>query len=93
MKFGNRIFRALQENDASDFELPDLKLDPDAEIPTPTNRQARWQIVCDPREGLEDEAPAALVAAEVRERRRARNTNGTFRGDDPSTPDVNEAWE
>ena len=26
-------------------------------------------------------------------RRRARNTDGTFRGDDPSTPDVNEAWE
>ena len=25
-------------------------------------------------------------------RRRARNSDGTFRGDDPSTPDVNEAW-
>ena len=25
--------------------------------------------------------------------RRARNADGTYRGDDPSTPDVNEAWE
>ena len=27
------------------------------------------------------------------ERKRARTTGGKFRGDDPSTPDVNEAWE
>jgi hypothetical protein len=26
-------------------------------------------------------------------RKRARTKGGTFRGDDPSTPDVNEAWE
>jgi len=26
-------------------------------------------------------------------RKRARNADGTYRGDDPSTPDVNEAWE
>tara|TARA_Y100000004_G_C8707191_1_gene324311 strand:- start:322 stop:546 length:225 start_codon:yes stop_codon:yes gene_type:complete len=24
---------------------------------------------------------------------RARNSDGTYKGDDPSTPDVNEAWE
>ena len=24
---------------------------------------------------------------------RARNKNGTLKADDPSTPDVNEAWE
>ena len=24
---------------------------------------------------------------------RARNEDGTYKGDDPSTPDVNEAWE
>jgi len=24
---------------------------------------------------------------------RARNADGTLKGDDPSTPDVNEAWE
>ena len=27
------------------------------------------------------------------ERVRARNSDGTLKGDDPSTPDVNEAWE
>ena len=27
------------------------------------------------------------------EPKRARNADGTYRGDDPSTPDVNEAWE
>ena len=26
-------------------------------------------------------------------RKRARSTGGKFRGDDPSTPDINEAWE
>lgn len=26
-------------------------------------------------------------------RKRARNANGTLKADDPSTPDVNEAWE
>ena len=30
---------------------------------------------------------------EEQQRRRARNADGTFKGDDPSTPDVNEAWE
>jgi len=26
-------------------------------------------------------------------RKRARTQTGKFRGDDPSTPDINEAWE
>ena len=26
-------------------------------------------------------------------KKRARNSDGTLKGDDPSTPDVNEAWE
>ena len=26
-------------------------------------------------------------------RKRARNKDGTYKGDDKSTPDVNEAWE
>ena len=26
-------------------------------------------------------------------RRRARKADGQFKGDDPSTPDLNEAWE
>ena len=28
-----------------------------------------------------------------RKRKRARKKDGTFRGDDKSTPNVNEAWE
>ena len=48
VKFGSCIFRALQENEARDFELPNLELDPDAEIPTPMNRQAHWLMVCNP---------------------------------------------
>ena len=48
VKFGSCIFRSLQENEARDFELPDLELDPDAEIATPENRQARWKMVCNP---------------------------------------------
>jgi hypothetical protein len=37
--------------------------------------------------------PRALSADEESPRKRARNADGTFKGDDPSTPDLNEAWE
>ncbi len=33
------------------------------------------------------------VQAEVKEVKRARNDKGQLQADDPSTPDVNEAWE
>ena len=33
------------------------------------------------------------VEAEVKEVKRARNEKGQLKGDDPSTPNVNEAWE
>jgi len=33
------------------------------------------------------------VEAEVKEIKRARNDKGQLVGDDPNTPDVNEAWE
>jgi len=36
------------------------------------------------------EKPAKKAPAK---RKRARNANGTLKSDDPSTPDVNEAWE
>jgi hypothetical protein len=36
---------------------------------------------------LETEKPKELPP-----RKRARNTDGTLKGDDPKTPDVNEAW-
>ena len=48
VKFGEFVYRALQENDVRDFELPDLKVSPDAEVATPTNRQARWVQVYTP---------------------------------------------
>jgi len=48
VKFGDYIYRALQENNARDFELPDLELNPNAEVATPANRQARWVEVYDP---------------------------------------------
>lgn len=37
--------------------------------------------------------PIEFVAALQPLRRRARNEDGTWRADDPSTPDVDEAWE
>lgn len=37
--------------------------------------------------------PAEFIAALQPMRRRARNEDGTWRADDPSTPDVDEAWE
>lgn len=56
VKFGNCIFRALQDNDFSQFMIPDTEFDADTEIPTPMNRQARWQMVCNPEfEQLTDE--------------------------------------
>ena len=36
---------------------------------------------------------AVEVEAEVKEIKRARNAKGQLKADDPSTPDVNEAWE
>ena len=40
---------------------------------------------------LRENAPKTRSGGETR--KRARNADGTFKGDDPSTPDVNEAWE
>ncbi len=36
---------------------------------------------------------STMTIEEENPRKRARNADGTYRGDDPSTPDVNEAWE
>jgi len=32
-------------------------------------------------------------AKAAKKRKRARNDNGTLKSDDPSTPNINEAWE
>ena len=44
---------------------------------------------------IEVDVPAVFKAAKpkAKTKKRARNANGTLKGDDPSTPDVNEAWE
>ena len=34
-----------------------------------------------------------MMTTKKPKRKRARKKDGTFRGDDKSTPDVNEAWE
>jgi hypothetical protein len=42
---------------------------------------------------LEKPAPKKRAAKKAPvKRKRARNADGTLKGDDPSTPDVNEAW-
>jgi len=35
----------------------------------------------------------AKILGFTEETERARESNGTFKADDPSTPDVNEAWK
>ena len=51
--------------------------------------QNKWAI-----EVKMDSVPETLVVeAEVKEVKRARKEDGTLKGDDLSTPDVNEAWE
>ena len=55
VKFGNRVYRALQENQTGDFQLPDLTLNAAAEIPTPRNRKARWAEVYEPPFELNEE--------------------------------------
>jgi hypothetical protein len=56
VKFGEFVYRALQQNDARSFELPDLLLKPDAEVATPTNRQARWLEVYEPPLNYEEQS-------------------------------------
>jgi len=44
-------------------------------------------------EVLADEAPKKAPKKTIAKKKRARNADGTLKADDPSTPDVNEAWE
>jgi hypothetical protein len=46
-----------------------------------------WKRILDERKVGKEEKP------KPKKRKRARKKDGTFRGDDKSTPDVNEAWE
>ena len=40
-----------------------------------------------------DKEMAMMYTKQKPKRKRARKADGTYRGDDKSTPDVNEAWE
>ena len=77
------IYRALEESDSRAFELPDLELDSDAVTPTPANNPKLWLRVYRP-----DVEPSEV---DDQPRRRAHNADGTFRANDPNTPE-NEAW-
>lgn len=44
-------------------------------------------------EVLAEEAPKKTPKKTTAKKKRARNADGTLKADDPSTPDVNEAWE
>ena len=44
-------------------------------------------------EVLAEEAPKKAPKKTTAKKKRARNVDGTLKADDPSTPDVNEAWE
>ena len=85
--FLGSIYRALEESDSKAFELPDLELDPDALIPTPANNPKLWLRVYRP----ESELLIDLLEVDEQPRRRAHNPDGTFRANDPNTPE-NEAW-
>lgn len=43
-------------------------------------------------EVLAEEAPKKAPKKTTAKKKRARNVDGTLKADDPSTPDVNEAW-
>ena len=48
------------------------------------------EIIVEEVEDKVEEKPKPKPKAK---KKRAKNNDGTFKADDPSTPDVNEAWE
>ena len=53
---------------------------------------ARDRLEDAPDEPLVSEAPTDAGSSDAAEPQRARDDDGRFKGDDPSTPDVDEAW-
>ena len=45
------------------------------------------------KKALENEMKYAMMTKEKPKTKRARKADGRYRGDDKSTPNVNEAWE
>jgi len=90
----NNVVLNFPEQFADTGTAPDVEFpDPDAfiqTIVTLTNNDSD-PVVQASNVLVPDASTLAVKTADVRQR--ARNADGTFKGDDPSTPDVNEAWE
>ena len=52
-----------------------------------------WELVFGSVRRPEVKFKNMLTKEKPKKRKRARKKDGTFRGDDKSTPNVNEAWE
>jgi len=61
--------------------LPELPLEEPKKVQKPVQKPAQKPV----QKPVQKKAPA--------KRKRARKADGTLKADDPSTPDVNEAWE
>jgi len=52
-----------------------------------------WELVFGTPRRPEKKFEGMMTKAKPKKRKRARKKDGTYRGDDKSTPNVNEAWE
>jgi hypothetical protein len=64
------------------------QMDPYGEFHYSDDEMAK--VICDAMQ-VEEEKPVKKKT--VTKKKRARDEDGHFKADDPSTPDVNEAWE
>ena len=76
-----KLFREKEWNEKTELERFETLVDWVHEIVWGTPRR--------PEKKFEN----MIMKKEKPKRKRARNLDGTYRGDDKSTPDVNEAWE
>ena len=58
-----------------------------------SNPQAMMQACTDAAEVIKTQAAEIESLTEASKPKRARNSDGTLKADDKTTPDVNEAWE
>ena len=76
----SKMFREKSWNEKTELERFETIVDEFWELVFGTVRRPEKKF-----EGMMMEKP--------KKRKRARKKDGTFRGDDKSTPDINEAWE
>ena len=77
----NKLFREKSWNEKTELERFETLVDEFHEI--------LWGTVRRP----EVKFGNMIMKKPLTKRKRARKADGTYRGDDKSTPDVNEAWE